>query len=435
MPKMRPITSQRELAVSVSKFWEAAQPASADHATFLEMLKQGRNFVCSADRAQFAPSRFAGYRDNTFVRHALNKAKDGGVTDKAITNILGKRISDQASEEAYHRVCQSFGITLSKTERRYWVLSPLSLVQSPSSKSLQGSRNVDRDDPQDANAVFRHLVPEPALLTVAAILARAIEVAHNAEPKAWSISLFPEKIRLNVGQVEVLTMRPGTLRLITSIPKHAESHVGLTFKYGSRPVFSSVPVPSGVLDADLATAVDIPNTYIQSLHKFIVEAANRKRGSPFRRAFSVGILLFLERAIGRMLPRPDLPGQFGPLPPPDHPDEVLTLEPLVEGAVRTVVVNAFERDTKARRRCLEHYGCACCICGMSFGATYGPAVDGFIHVHHLRPLSGIRQQYVVDPVADLRPVCPNCHAVLHHRAPELLTIDEARAMLGRSGSA
>jgi 5-methylcytosine-specific restriction enzyme A len=45
--------------------------------------------------------------------------------------------------------------------------------------------------------------------------------------------------------------------------------------------------------------------------------------------------------------------------------------------------------------------------------VYGKVADGYIHVHHLRPLSEINGEYVVDPVQDLRPVCPNCHAVLH----------------------
>ena len=53
---------------------------------------------------------------------------------------------------------------------------------------------------------------------------------------------------------------------------------------------------------------------------------------------------------------------------------------------------------------------------------------GFIHVHHLRPLSEIRGEYMVDPVADLCPVCPNCHAVIHYGG-RLRGIDEVRQLL------
>lgn len=98
-------------------------------------------------------------------------------------------------------------------------------------------------------------------------------------------------------------------------------------------------------------------------------------------------------------------------------DEIEKESLIREGARYQVTVNAYERDPRARRQCIEHYGAKCCICGFSFGAVYGELADGFIHVHHLRPLSSIGVEYAVDPVKDMRPVCPNCHAVLHLRNP------------------
>lgn len=79
------------------------------------------------------------------------------------------------------------------------------------------------------------------------------------------------------------------------------------------------------------------------------------------------------------------------------PDEVDKEIPIWEGAKYQVTVNAYERDPRARRRCIEHYGTSCFICGLSFGAIYGEVAKGFIHVHHLRPLSEIDSEYMVDP--------------------------------------
>ncbi len=111
------------------------------------------------------------------------------------------------------------------------------------------------------------------------------------------------------------------------------------------------------------------------------------------------------------------------------PEEIAaTTAPLVEGAVCRVSVNAYERNPEARRRCLEAHGTRCCICGFCFGAVYGEVAEDYIHVHHLRPLSEIDGEYVVDPVADLRPVCPNCHAVIHRRIPPF-SIEEVRTFL------
>lgn len=100
-----------------------------------------------------------------------------------------------------------------------------------------------------------------------------------------------------------------------------------------------------------------------------------------------------------------------------------------EGTPRAVTLTVYERNREARSLCLAHYGAACVVCGMDFGARYGDNARGYIHVHHLTPLAEISSRYEVDPVEDLRPVCPNCHAVIHLQSPPR-TIDEVRRMIG-----
>jgi 5-methylcytosine-specific restriction protein A len=107
------------------------------------------------------------------------------------------------------------------------------------------------------------------------------------------------------------------------------------------------------------------------------------------------------------------------------PDEVASATMFPEGALRRVYVNAYERNPAARAACIAHYGPACVVCGFDFALVYGPLAVGFIHVHHLVPLSQAGDQYEVDPVADLRPVCPNCHAIIHLDG-ECRSIEEAR---------
>ncbi len=111
-----------------------------------------------------------------------------------------------------------------------------------------------------------------------------------------------------------------------------------------------------------------------------------------------------------------------------YPDEVIEIKNLVEGTTYTTTVNIFERNPIAREACIQYYGSSCCICGFDFGVLYGDSMMGFIHVHHLRPLSEIREEYVIDPIRDLRPVCPNCHAVIHSRRPAY-SPEEVRSML------
>ena len=60
-------------------------------------------------------------------------------------------------------------------------------------------------------------------------------------------------------------------------------------------------------------------------------------------------------------------------------------------------VNSYERDRAARLACISHYGPVCTICGLVFEERYGAIGTGYIHVHHLVPLSEIGENYSVDP--------------------------------------
>jgi predicted HNH restriction endonuclease len=111
-----------------------------------------------------------------------------------------------------------------------------------------------------------------------------------------------------------------------------------------------------------------------------------------------------------------------------EPSEVSPDEHFTEGTVRQVLVNTYERNVEARRRCLELFGAVCAVCDFNFGSVYGPVAEGFIHIHHKRALSDIGQEYRVDPANDLCPVCPNCHAVIH-LGGKLRTIEEVRQLI------
>lgn len=103
---------------------------------------------------------------------------------------------------------------------------------------------------------------------------------------------------------------------------------------------------------------------------------------------------------------------------------------LIEGAKRTIIVNAYERNSRARQLCIKHYGTKCQVCDFDFEATYGDIGKDFIHVHHLVKIADIKEKYEIHPINDLRPVCPNCHAMLHKQDPPF-TIEALKGKLGR----
>jgi len=103
-------------------------------------------------------------------------------------------------------------------------------------------------------------------------------------------------------------------------------------------------------------------------------------------------------------------------------------EAFYEGASKQIYVNAYERSRDARSKCIELYDVRCIVCGFDFEKMYGRVGKGVIHVHHLKPLSDIDKTYRVDPENDLRPVCPNCHVIIHRRNPPY-SIDEVITMI------
>lgn len=84
-----------------------------------------------------------------------------------------------------------------------------------------------------------------------------------------------------------------------------------------------------------------------------------------------------------------------------------------EGAKQSIIINKYERNSKARNECIKFYGYTCQVCCFDFEKTYGILGRNYIHVHHLVPLGDIGEDYEVNPKKDLIPVCPNCHAMLH----------------------
>ena len=102
-----------------------------------------------------------------------------------------------------------------------------------------------------------------------------------------------------------------------------------------------------------------------------------------------------------------------------------------EGAVTRVEVNRYERSKWARAACLEKFGYRCQACDLDFEERYGELGRAFMHVHHVVPLHEVAgiPNYRVDPIEDLRPVCPNCHAMLHRPKDHTLTVEELRALL------
>lgn len=101
----------------------------------------------------------------------------------------------------------------------------------------------------------------------------------------------------------------------------------------------------------------------------------------------------------------------------------------LEGAEKQGVFNSFERSRKNRAACISLKGTSCLVCEMNFMEKYGEIGSGYIHVHHLTPVSRMKGERPVDPKSELVPVCANCHYMLHRKDPPY-TPEELMSMLG-----
>lgn len=171
-----------------------------------------------------------------------------------------------------------------------------------------GSSTVEfRDDPESARQVLSALFPVEAVKRrCCRLLARAITFAHSQGESSWSVTLFAHKIRLNVGQAEVLVLGPNGVYLV--VDKGVLSRVGRqtldSHARGSRKHYSSVPGTHAVVTL---SGQEVTKEYlgVRSGHeRFIENAAKAKTLTPHRKSFSPGVLLFLNEELRIELPFP-----------------------------------------------------------------------------------------------------------------------------------
>ena len=102
-----------------------------------------------------------------------------------------------------------------------------------------------------------------------------------------------------------------------------------------------------------------------------------------------------------------------------------------EGTLTTLLSKKYERNPVNRKLCLAIKGYNCSVCGMNFEKIYGEIGKSFIHVHHAIPLHLMDEGYIVDPIKDLFPVCPNCHSMLHKIDPPY-SIEELKKIINEN---
>jgi predicted HNH restriction endonuclease len=310
---------------------------------------------------------------------------------------------------------QSFRNGLNRTSNRNAIRALNALVApSPIDARRKAAVNRPAAVSEDIGFRFARLVLQPQADDVIQALGHSIEIASQADQTKWGIRINDQSIMLKVGFVEVLQVGRGWFHLLV---KNNSNVRGL--RADPRIDFTQTPYKNAQ-NCDTCS-FDTPNLKqfyprLKKAHEAAIRvAALSPRHTSTAKDHSQKLVEFLAADLGRSLPQP---GYISATSSRRFlQEENLTASDLEEGGAIQVFATRYERNPAARMRCIEHYGTDCFVCGLSLADQYGPEMAGLIHVHHLDPISKIGRQSSVDPIRDLRPVCPNCHAVIHWTEP------------------
>lgn len=316
---------------------------------------------------------------------------------------------------------------------------------------------VDRANHKDAKKVVEFLLPDRFVRKeTLRFLVNAIIYSNGLKSDNWNLNLDKNGkfIRFNVGHAYCVQISDGELLILGLRKTLKEDLNGRSLEIEFRGYQGHKRISSRNLQAVPDCLVKVPDSvacivaphntvhilpYLEAANQhFIAYAINNTRLLiQMENAHSTGMIEYLSRFSSRRIPNPLYAiSQEGTTQKEAEvsqdgekfSEDVIVSDDFMEGDVRQITVNSYGRSSTARKKCIEHYGTTCIICGFNFEKTYGPLGEGYIQVHHLEPLSEIQRTYQVDPINDLRPVCPNCHAIIHRKNPPL-TIEQVRDLL------
>jgi predicted restriction endonuclease len=108
-----------------------------------------------------------------------------------------------------------------------------------------------------------------------------------------------------------------------------------------------------------------------------------------------------------------------------------------EGYTRQAEYTVAVRSNKLRDAAIQYYSrdgrITCLACGFDFEAFYGKHGQGFIEIHHVKPVVAYNESDIDKTIAEaldnVIPLCANCHRMVHRRRERMLTLNELRQII------
>lgn len=108
-----------------------------------------------------------------------------------------------------------------------------------------------------------------------------------------------------------------------------------------------------------------------------------------------------------------------------------------EGAKRKVSTTVYKRSRRLRRAAINYYthegSIKCEACGFDFAEFYGKLGEGYIEIHHKKPLfqqgGQATEDFINQAIKNLAPLCSNCHRMIHARRKSQLTVKSLQKII------
>src|SRR5438132_229246 len=159
-------------------------------------------------------------------------------------------------------------------------------------------------DPEATSRLMTSLYPDSDNLNRAAIrLARSIELAESLRPGVWSVTAFPDRVRLNVGRIAVLDLTKGEITVVIPAQAMTPSLRGqlepwtTSRDWGTKTVaLTGVQVPIDRLDEAMGLLLDD--------HENAIKACARTATVAYLKSHSPGVTEWLRTEAGLSAPDP-----------------------------------------------------------------------------------------------------------------------------------
>lgn len=165
----------------------------------------------------------------------------------------------------------------------------------------------ERRDSKIAQDVLERLLPDVQSRKVCLrFLCESIQLAHQLSPSSWGVTLQKDLVRLNVGQIEAMTIKQDRVHVVfarDAKPPELQAITDLHFD-SKAPLYKSVERSSGC-DFPASKAGDALPPIREFHHRLIKQAAKTPRHNMTAGAHSPGVLLYLDEELGISSLNPD----------------------------------------------------------------------------------------------------------------------------------